>query len=157
MRAAGCGTVTGRKRHLLVDMIGLLLAVTITAASVQYREGAAAVVALACSKVPGLARLHVDGAYAGQCAHAPEAAHARLSVEAVRHPANGRQRVFHENQLALWSTRHRWRASRPCPSAGWWSAPTPGRALGSTGDAARPVADDRHRAGLARRGAYPRQ
>jgi putative transposase len=107
--------VKGRKRHVLVDTLGLLLAVTITAASVQDRDGAAAVVALACSKVPGLARLYVDGAYAGQCAHALEAAHASLTVEVVRHPANGHQRVFHENQLPLWS--------KPAPVAGFTPLP----------------------------------
>jgi putative transposase len=45
--------VKGRKRHLVVDTLGLLLAVTITAASVQDRDAAAAVVAQACTKVLG--------------------------------------------------------------------------------------------------------
>src|SRR5690606_35563784 len=31
--------ITGRKRHLLVDTLGLILVVTITAASVQDRDG----------------------------------------------------------------------------------------------------------------------
>lgn len=107
--------VKGRKRHVLVDTLGLLMAVTITAASVQDRDGAAAVVALACSKVPGLARLYVDGAYAGRCAQALEAARASLTVEVVRHPANGHQRVFHGNQLPLWS--------KPAPVAGFTPLP----------------------------------
>jgi len=37
--------VKGRKRHLVVDTLGLLLAVTVTAASVQDRDAAAPVVA----------------------------------------------------------------------------------------------------------------
>jgi putative transposase len=37
--------VKRRKRHIVVDMLGLLLAVTVTAASVQDRDGAADVVA----------------------------------------------------------------------------------------------------------------
>ena len=39
--------VKGRKRHLVVDTLELLLAVTVTAASVQNRDGAACVVAQA--------------------------------------------------------------------------------------------------------------
>jgi hypothetical protein len=37
--------------------LGLLLAVTITAASAQDRDAAAEVVAKACNKVPGLQKL----------------------------------------------------------------------------------------------------
>ena len=48
--------VKGRKRHLVVDTLGLLLAVTVTSASVQDRDAAAEVVAQACTKVPGLNR-----------------------------------------------------------------------------------------------------
>ena len=54
--------VKGRKRHLVVDTLGLLLAVTVTAASVQDRDAAADVVALACAKVPGLKKLYTDAA-----------------------------------------------------------------------------------------------
>ena len=54
---------------------GLLLAVTVTAASVQDRDAAAPVVALACAKVPGLRKLYADGAYAGKCAVAIEETH----------------------------------------------------------------------------------
>lgn len=58
----------GRKRHLVVDTLGLLLALTVTAASVQDRDAAAPLVAQACAKVPGLKKRYADGAYAG---HAP--------------------------------------------------------------------------------------
>ena len=44
--------VKGRKRHLVVDTLGLLLAVTAASASVQDRDGAVAVVAQACAKLP---------------------------------------------------------------------------------------------------------
>lgn len=54
--------VKGRKRHLVVDTLGMLLAVTVTAASVQDRDGAPAVVAQACAKLPSLKVLFVDGA-----------------------------------------------------------------------------------------------
>lgn len=91
--------VKGRKRHLVVDTLGLLLAVTVSAASVQDRDGAPAVVALACAKVPSLKVLFVDGAYSGSCAQALQAAHG-LDVQVVRHPGNGNARVFLDTNTA---------------------------------------------------------
>lgn len=91
--------VKGRKRHLVVDTLGLLLAVTVSAASVQDRDGAPAVVALACAKVPSLKVLFVDGAYSGACAQALQAAHG-LDVQVVRHPGNGNAHVFLDTSIA---------------------------------------------------------
>jgi putative transposase len=58
--------VKGRKRHLLVDTLGLLLIVVVHTASIQDRDGAK----LVLGKVPGyltwLRRIWADGAYAGQ-------------------------------------------------------------------------------------------
>jgi hypothetical protein len=54
---------------------------------VQDRDAALPAVAAACGKYPTLARVYVDGAYAGQCAQALHAAH-NLTVEVVRHPGN---------------------------------------------------------------------
>ena len=80
--------VKGRKRHLVVDTLGLLLAVTVTAASVQDRDAAAEVVAQACTKVPGLKKLYTaPTAYGGKCAQAIEQTHG-IGVEMVRHPGN---------------------------------------------------------------------
>ena len=79
--------VKGRKRHLVVDTLGLLLAVTVTAASVQDRDAAAEVVARAFTKVPALKKVYADGAYGGKCAVAIEQAHG-IVVEIVRHPGN---------------------------------------------------------------------
>ena len=90
--------VKGRKRHLVVDTLGLLLAVTITSASVQDRDAAAPVVAQACSKAPGLKRLYVDAAYGGRCAQHIEQTHG-LVVEVVRRPGN---RVTGTFQAELW-------------------------------------------------------
>lgn len=67
--------VKGRKRHLVVDTLGSLLAVTVTSASVQDRDGAASVVAQACAKVAGLKRLYADSAYEGQCAKGLDKTH----------------------------------------------------------------------------------
>lgn len=93
--------VKGRKRHLVVDTLGLLLAVTVTAASVQDRDGAAPVVAMACAKVPGLKKLYTDSAYGGQCAQAIEKTHG-ISVEVVRHPGNRSTGTWHDTQQPLW-------------------------------------------------------
>lgn len=93
--------VKGRKRHLVVDTVGLLLAVTVTAASVQDRDGAPAVVALACAKVPGLQLLYADSAYAGKCAEGLEKNHA-IRVEITRHPGNRTTGTWQTSQQPLW-------------------------------------------------------
>lgn len=87
--------IKGRKRHLVVDTMGLIIAVSVTAASVQDRDAAAAVVTQACSKSPRLDKLYTDGAYGGKCAHAIEQAH-RIRVAVVRHPANGTTGTLHD-------------------------------------------------------------
>ena len=94
--------VKGRKRHLVGDTLGLLLAVTVTAASVQDRDAAPDVVAQACAKVPGLKKLYTDGAYGGKCAQAIEQTHG-ISVEVVRHPGNRSTGTRQDAQLPLWS------------------------------------------------------
>ena len=94
--------VKGRKRHLVVDTLGLLLAVTITAASVQDRDAAGPVVAQARTKVPGLQKVYADGAYGGQCARTLETEHPGLSVEIVRHPGNRSTGTWHDAQQPLW-------------------------------------------------------
>ena len=85
----------------MVDTLGLLLAVTVTAASVQDRDAAAQVVAQACTKVAGLKKLYADGAYGGRCAQAIEQAHA-ISVEVVRHPGNRSTGTWQDAQQPLW-------------------------------------------------------
>lgn len=77
--------------------MGLIIAVSVTAASVQDRDAAAAVVTQACSKNPRLEKLYTDGAYGGKCAHDIEQAH-RIRVEVVRHPANGTTGTLHDPQ-----------------------------------------------------------
>jgi transposase len=85
--------VKGRKRNLVVDTLGLVLAVTVTAASTQDRDAGNEAIARAAKKYPTLQRLYVDSAYAGHWAAATQAQHS-LTVEVVRHPAN--------RQVGLW-------------------------------------------------------
>ncbi len=56
---------TGRKRHILVDTTGLLLAVLVTAASVQDRDGARMLLGRLAGFGKKLRLLWVDGAYRG--------------------------------------------------------------------------------------------
>lgn len=57
---------SGRKRHVLVDALGLLLVVVVTAASVQDRDGAKLVFGWARTRFPRLKLIWADGGYAGQ-------------------------------------------------------------------------------------------
>jgi hypothetical protein len=88
--------VKGRKRNLVVDTMGLVISLTVTAASVQDRDAAAAaaVVAQACAKAPGLQKLYTDSAYGGACARNIEQRH-YLRVEVVRRPGNGTTGTLH--------------------------------------------------------------
>ena len=78
--------VKGRKRHLLVDVLGLVLAVLIHPANVQDRDGALPLVARAVTKCPTLKKLYVDAAYGGGCAEQLRSRY-HLDVEVVRRPS----------------------------------------------------------------------
>jgi transposase len=58
--------VTGRKRHLVTDTLGLILDAVVTAASVQDRPGGKKVLAQAAAAVPSVALVWADGGYANQ-------------------------------------------------------------------------------------------
>ena len=55
---------TGRKRHLVVDTLGLLLVVMVTAASVQDRPGGRRILQLVADRFPSIALVWADGGYA---------------------------------------------------------------------------------------------
>ncbi len=58
--------VKGRKRHVLVDVMGLLLMVVVHAANIQDRDGAMLVLGKAKGKFPRLQLIWADGGYAGK-------------------------------------------------------------------------------------------
>ena len=58
--------VNGRKRHVLVDVIGLLLMVVVHAANIQDRDGAMLVLGKALGKFSRLQLIWADGGYAGK-------------------------------------------------------------------------------------------
>ncbi len=81
--------VSGRKRHRVVDTLGLLLAVAVHAADVQDRDGAKLVLAKLLGHFPRLALIGADGGYAGQLVGwAKEAG--RWTIEVVKKPAEQR-------------------------------------------------------------------
>ena len=57
--------ITGRKRHLLVDTMGLVLAVLVTAADLSDRDGARLLLRRGCGFGQKLRLIWVDGAYRG--------------------------------------------------------------------------------------------
>ena len=61
----GAKKVCGRKRHLLVDTLGLVLLVVITAANVQDRDGARTLLGALTTQFRRLRVIWADGAYAG--------------------------------------------------------------------------------------------
>jgi transposase len=79
--------IRGRKRHLVVDTLGLILGVTVTAASVSDRAGALEVLPGVLRAQPRLEVLFADAGYAGGTlaeqlrAHA---AHPDLRLEIVK-------------------------------------------------------------------------
>jgi transposase len=58
--------VGGRKRHIAVDCLGLLLAVVVTAASMQDRDGAHPLLALLRERFSTIGLVWADGGYAGR-------------------------------------------------------------------------------------------
>lgn len=57
---------TGRKRHLIVDTLGLLLIVTVTSATVQDRPGGRAILARLAACFPTIGLVWADGGYANK-------------------------------------------------------------------------------------------
>jgi putative transposase len=58
--------IQGRKRHILVDTLGLVMAVVVTAASVQDRDGAKLLLASLTEACKDIRKIWVDGGYRGQ-------------------------------------------------------------------------------------------
>ncbi|MDQ3765123.1 MAG: IS5 family transposase [Actinomycetota bacterium] len=58
--------INGRKRHIAVDTLGLVLAVLVPAASVQDREGAYRLLALLRERFSTITLIWADGGYAGR-------------------------------------------------------------------------------------------
>jgi transposase len=103
--------VQGRKRHIAVDTIGLLLTVLVTAASVQDRDAARPLLWNLRRAFPAIRLAWADGIYAGKLVTWAAAA-LKLTLAIVRRPDDLHafqllpRRWVVERTLA-WITRHR--------------------------------------------------
>jgi transposase len=79
--------VNGRKRHIAVDAMGLLLEVLITAASVQDRDAARPLLWNLRRDVPSVRLAWADGVYAGKLVTWAASA-LKLTVQIVRRPGD---------------------------------------------------------------------
>jgi transposase len=61
--------IKGKKRHVLVDTLGLLLHALVTSADVQDRDGGLLVLSTMFGQFPFLEKLFADSAYAGPLFH----------------------------------------------------------------------------------------
>ena len=99
--------VNGRKRHIAVDSAGLVLAVVITAASVQDRDGPGRCYGTCAAPAAGVRLIWADAGYAGKLAAWAAAMKMTIQIVARR-----------ETSTSL----------RSCPAAGSSSGPSPGSA-----------------------------
>ena len=77
--------ITGRKRHILTDTDGRLLAVRVHAADVQDRDGAKLALKASRASFPFVQTVFADGGYAGRL-EAWARAKANLALSIVRRP-----------------------------------------------------------------------
>lgn len=96
----GAKKINGRKRHLVTDTLGLLMAVVITVGSTQDRNVALPAIDLALAKAPGIQKVYVDNGYAGRSAQEiQEQRH--IQVEVVRRPAKPKVGRWQQGRLPL--------------------------------------------------------
>lgn len=76
--------LNGRKRHVMIDTLGLLLAVIVTAANVADTQGARRL-AKNCPQFPRLCKIWADGGYAGEIASYYQD-HYQIDLEVVEKP-----------------------------------------------------------------------
>ena len=98
--------VKGRKRHLVTDTLGLLIAVLVTGANVQDRDAAVHAMDLAVEKAPSIRMLYADSGYEGKRALELRERYG-IDVEIVRHPASRKGGRWSEGQMTLFEApRH---------------------------------------------------
>jgi transposase len=76
--------VTGRKRHILVDTLGLLLSVEVLPADIQDRDGIRALLRRARKRFPFIERIFADASYQGAKATRTVAATGHWALEIVK-------------------------------------------------------------------------
>ena len=76
--------IMGRKRHIVTDTLGLMLFVTVHAASIQDRDGAVDLIKAIRHRFPWLRHIFADGAYAGKKLANALRGHGKWTFEIVR-------------------------------------------------------------------------
>jgi putative transposase len=100
--------VAGRKRHLLVDVLGMVLLVLVLAANVQDRDGGWMILSAMHNAYPSIKKVWADGAYAGETVqHAKD--ELNVDIEIVKKPPGA-----HTFQVLP----RRWVVER---TFGWWN------------------------------------
>lgn len=85
----GAKRINGRKRHIVVDTVGLLLVVMVTAASVQDRDGGRGILKRLHSALSSVCHVFADGGYQGRLVAIAKSAWG-IVVEVVRKPPDQR-------------------------------------------------------------------
>lgn len=105
--------IKGRKRHLLVDMLGMILGVVVTPASCPERAGGKAVLEQVAGWFARLRKIWVDGGYSGEdFAGWVKKYHPKAEVEVVKRPKDAQgfhalpKRWIVERTIG-WLMRHR--------------------------------------------------
>jgi putative transposase len=101
--------IKGRKRHLVVDVFGLVLAILLTAASVQDRDGGSTVLAMAKAKYPTLQLAWTDSAYNGSFLET-------CTQLGMRNETRERP----EGVTGFHPIKHRWVVERTFGWLNWW-------------------------------------
>ena len=79
--------IKGKKRHILVDTLGLVLLAIVHSAGIQDRDGGVLLLSGLRKQFPLLAKIFADGAYAGPIFHEGLAAvRPQLETEIVKRP-----------------------------------------------------------------------
>lgn len=81
--------IQGRKRHLLVDVLGLLLKVKVLAADIGDREGAKVLLHALVGKLPRLQLIWADSGYDGNPFQQWVKEHLGIRLQVVKHPWAG--------------------------------------------------------------------
>jgi len=100
--------VKGRKRGIVVDVLGLVIALVVLPANVQESEVGRVLIAQAKQATPTLKKIWVDGGFNSKQLH-QEAASYPLSLEIVKRPEEAKGFVL---------LHHRWVVER---TFGWWN------------------------------------
>lgn len=109
---------TDRKRHVVIDAEGSLLALATHAADVQDRAGAPAVIALACENFPSPEHLFYDRAYSGKALRDAVKAHVGPTIQVVKCPERVAGFTVIEHRRVVERTPHGWSGAGDWPRTG---------------------------------------